>query len=53
MLATKKLKSIELLASKALFDWYVGQDEFVSIIKYEGLKEKTKNMKTSAVNKRF
>ena len=53
MLAKTKLNSIKVSISKALMDWNISCDGFVSINnvleEYDGMKKK-KNLKTSSVN---
>ena len=53
MLAKTKLNSIKVSISKALMDWNISRDEFVSINnvleEYDDMKKKN-NLKTSSVN---
>ena len=49
LLANTKLNSIEVLISKALFDWNITHDKFVSINvlkECNDMKEEIKNLKT-------
>ena len=49
LLANTKLNSIEVLISRALFDWNITHDKFVSINvlkECNDMKEEIKNLKT-------
>ena len=51
LLGKSKLNSIEIQISKALIDWYISHDEFVSVNnvlrEYNKMKEETENPETS------
>ena len=57
LLAKSKLNSIEVLISKALIDSNISHDKFVlknsALKEDDDMKEKTKNLKTWAVHRKF